>query len=334
MVAAVAQDTDAFALPFKFDRNRLAKDVEQLQNLVRLPQPGPYHKGEWAGVAIHAAGGVQTPDSGFPSIASYAFTPEACHAPYLKEILGSLPFVLQVVRVLWLPAGGKIGNHFDFDTNFQFGLVRLHIPMQTNPDVEFLIAGRRIDMNVGEFWYGDFSKPHEVINRGKQDRLHAVLDVEVNDALLGIMPADYIDTLSRLGPISKHRAPYRKSDDLATFECSFRIPGTIVPLLKKGKLVDMIKGATAVLRRDGNDLHLYFNGTPHCTLMRVTEKEFAVVGMPPGCFFRIERSGVAPIRVTLIVRGVQEDLVAARVGVVRGERIPEREIDFGPLLAA
>ncbi|NHZ36793.1 aspartyl/asparaginyl beta-hydroxylase domain-containing protein [Massilia rubra] len=333
MVAQLAQGIDAFALPIHFDRDRLASDARQLDTLARRPQPGPYHAGEWAGVAIHASGGVQTPNPGFPSLVSYAFTAEADSAPYLKEILESLRFVLQVVRVLWLPVGGKIRSHVDFDTNFQFGLVRLHIPMQTNPDVEFLIGGRRVTMNVGELWYGDFSKPHEVMNRGNQNRLHAVVDVEINDALLAMMPAEYIDMQSQFGPVSMHRPRYAKQDDLATFECRFHIPGSILPLLRHGKLADMIKGASAMLRREGGALCLYVDGGRHCRLIRVDESEFTIVGMPSGCFFRIERAAGVAHRVVLIVRGVQEDLVAARVGVMRGERIAQREIDLGPLMA-
>jgi len=138
-------------------------------------------------VAIRSAAGVQSTAPSFPSLEPYKFTAEADHAPYLKSILSSLPFPLEVVRVLWLPPGGVIGTHIDFHTNFQFGLIRLHIPLRTNPDI-VLISGRQYQMQVGELWYGDFSKPHQVTNRGSQVRLHAVVDVEINDQLLALMP--------------------------------------------------------------------------------------------------------------------------------------------------
>jgi hypothetical protein len=274
---------------------------------------------------------VQSSDPSFPNLEGYAFTAEAKRAPYLKEILLSLPFALQVVRVLWLPKGGVIAGHFDFDTNFQFGLVRLHIPMQSNPDVEFLISGRRVDMRVGELWYGDFSKPHQVTNRGTKARLHAVVDVEVDDALLALMPSLYLEAQAKIGPISRRRAPFPKTDDLDSFECRFNVPGTILPLLKMGKLAEMIKGATATVRRVGDSLRLYLGDAPHCALSRVSEDDCAIVGLPPGCFFRFRRSSYAPTALALIVRGVQEDLVAARVGVIRGERLAERRIDFNPV---
>lgn len=293
-----------------------------------MPQPGPYHNGEWTGVAIRSAGGVQTPAPGFPSLENYSFTAEAERAPYLGTILKSLPFVLQIVRVLWLPPGGVIESHFDFDTNFQFGMVRLHIPIQTNKEVEFLIAGQRVDMRVGELWYGDFSRPHQVANAGVEARLHAVLDVEVGDALLALMPPDYVAAQAKLGPVSKSRPELRLTDDLSAFECGFFIPGKVLPLLVMGRLVDLFRGAPARIRCRDGDLILALNDKPHCRLVRVGEEEFAIQGMPPGCFLRLRRAGNAVASATLVVRGVQEDLVAARVGVDRGERIGERQIDL------
>lgn len=319
---------DAFKLPFELDPARLAGDAARLRDLVRSPQPGPYHNGEWTGVAIHSAGGAQSAAPGFPSLESYGFTAEADDAPYLKGILKSLPFLLQVVRVLWLPPGGIIESHFDFDTNFQFGMVRLHIPLQTNDDVEFLIAGQKFDMRVGELWYGDFSRPHQVANKGSEARLHAVLDVEVGDELLALMPADYVAAQAKLGPISKSRPELRSADDLSLFECSIFVPGKVLPLLVMGRLVELFRGARAHISCRDGDLILALDEKPHCRLVRVGEEEFAIQGMPPGCFLRLRRAGDKVASAALVVRGVQEDLVAARVGVERGERIGERQIDL------
>jgi Aspartyl/Asparaginyl beta-hydroxylase len=319
---------DAFTLPFNFDPMRLAQDADQLEGLSRLRQPGPHHKGEWTGVAIHSAGGVQSTAPSFPSLEPYRFTPEADHAPYLKSVLSSLPFPLEVVRVLWLPPGGVIGTHIDFHTNFQFGLVRLHIPLKTNPDIEFLISGRRCEMQVGELWYGDFSKPHQVTNRGSQARLHAVVDIEINDELLALMPPEYVTEQAEAGPISKHRPELDMADDLSSFECRFFVPGTVLPLLVLGKLIELLSGASAKIGRADDKLVLLLNDKPHCKLIRVSEEQFVFLGLPPGCFLHLQRSNGSVTTAALVVRGVQEDLVSARAGVVRGNRIAERRIVF------
>jgi hypothetical protein len=38
-------------------------------------------------------------------------------------------------------------------------------------------------MAAGEIWYLDFNQPHSVVNRGKSERVHLVIDVCVNDWL-------------------------------------------------------------------------------------------------------------------------------------------------------
>lgn len=319
---------DAFRLPLVFDPVRLAQDVSRLEGLSRLPQPGPYHKGEWTGIALYSTGGVQSAAPAFPSLFPYQFTADAAHAPYLCEILSSFPFPLHVVRVLRLQAGGLIRAHFDFDTTFQFGLVRLHIPLQTNPDVEFLIAGRRYDMRVGELWYGDFSQLHEVANRGNAARLHAVVDAELNDELLRLLPDDYVEQQARLGPLSKHRPELNRTDELDSFECRFFVPGTVLPLLVLGSLSELVAGATASIRCAEKALVLLLNDKPYCRLIRVDETEFVFTGFPPGCFLRLHRSASVVTAATLVVRGVQQDLVSARVGIVRGKRVPERLIEL------
>jgi len=270
---------DAFPLPFNYDPIRLTHDANRLEDLARLPQPGPHHNGEWTGVAIHSAGGVQSTAPIFPSLVPYEFTQEAEEAPYLKSILLSLPFPLQVVRVLWLPPGGAIAPHVDFDTNFQFGLIRLHIPLKTNPDIEFLISGKQYDMRVGELWYGDFSKPHQVTNRGSQMRLHAVIDVEITDELLALMPPEYLAEQAKAGPFSKHLPALHATDDLWSFECRFFVPGTVLPLLVLGRLADMISGASAKVLLAGNELVLLLNEKPLQARSRL--RRAVLVSRPP-----------------------------------------------------
>jgi len=181
---------------------------------------------------------------------------------------------------------------------------------------------------VGELWYGDFSKPHEVANRGDEVRLHAVVDVEINDGLLALMPPEYVRQQAELGPVSRHRPGLNLADDLGSFECRFFVPGTVLPLLVLGKLMELMSGASATIRRADGELVLLLNNKPHCKLVRVSEEQFLFLGFPPGCFLDLHRSNGSVTMASLVVRGVQEDLVSARVGVVRGSRIPERRIVF------
>ena len=71
--------------------------------------------------------------------------------------------------------------------DFEDGEVRLHIPVITNPDLEFILAGNRVVMQEGECWYLNVNQPHSVNNRGTTDRIHLVVDCVVNDWLRSLM---------------------------------------------------------------------------------------------------------------------------------------------------
>jgi hypothetical protein len=82
-----------------------------------------------------------------------------------------------------LTPGSVIKEHRDYDLAMEEGAARLHIPVQTNPGVEFMLNGLPVAMAPGECWYLRLSDPHRVANRGETDRVHLVIDCRVNDWL-------------------------------------------------------------------------------------------------------------------------------------------------------
>ncbi len=66
---------------------------------------------------------------------------------------------------------------------FEKGEARLHFPIVTNPQVEFYVDGIRVDMQPGTCWYINANLIHQVINKGKTDRIHLVIDCVVNNWL-------------------------------------------------------------------------------------------------------------------------------------------------------
>jgi hypothetical protein len=73
-----------------------------------------------------------------------------------------------------------IKTHCDHDLDVEHGRVRLHVPIATNPDVDFRLNGERVTLGEGECWYLRLSDPHSVANAGDRDRIHLVIDAIVS----------------------------------------------------------------------------------------------------------------------------------------------------------
>lgn len=329
MVPGAVHDAVAVRLPRNYDVQLLQRDLAALQEVQRAAQPGPYHKGEWTGIALHSMGGKQ---SVFPSAAGtdqYQETEELKRAPYMREILQELRCPKEVVRILFLPPGGHIKDHFDFHTSFQFGLLRLHIPIVTHPEVAFVIDGQRMTWNAGELWYGDFSKIHSVKNDSQIVRVHMVIDVQINDFILGLFPADFI-ARRRAEGISITTDPLPASDaELRRFACGFRIPGELMPMFVIGKpLASLAKGAEAVIRLIDGKLTVLIDGDPAFRLERVSEDTFGISGLPPGMQLELKRENHVVRDVILHMKGLPKDLYSARLGILRGPLMAEQSVSL------
>jgi len=331
MASAVTTGTDpvALRLPRTYDVDLLLRDLRALQEVQRAAQPGPYHKGEWTGIALHSMGGKQ---SVFPSAAGadfYQETEELQRAPYFRQILRELDCPKEVVRILFLPPGGHIKDHFDFHTSFHFGLLRLHIPIVTHPDVIFIIDGQQIMMQPGELWYGDFSKTHSVKNDSSIVRVHMVIDVQINEFLLGLFPADFVERRRAEG-ISITTAPMPASEaELRRFTCDFRIPGEVMPMFVIGKpLASLAKGAQAAVRLIDGNLTVLLDNQPAFRLTRLSNENFGISGLPPGMTLELKRKNHVVSEVILHMKGLPKDLYSARLGILRGPMIAEQSISL------
>lgn len=87
------------------------------------------------------------------------------------------------MRLMRLCTGAEIAEHRDHGVGYDSNAVRLHIPIITNPQVEFIVAGSKVTMRPGEMWYINADLPHAVANRGDTDRIHLVIDGVLNDWL-------------------------------------------------------------------------------------------------------------------------------------------------------
>ena len=172
-------------LPWRFDAASLRADVEALAAEDWVPHFNTaYYEGDWSGAALRSVGGQAGrlyPDP--TASASFADTPLHARCPGARAALSQLRCPLLAVRFLRLGAGSRIKEHADLNLGFEDGEVRIHVPVTSGPDVEFLLDGRRVEMAEGEAWYLDLNLPHSVVNRGTSPRVHLVVDCVVDEWL-------------------------------------------------------------------------------------------------------------------------------------------------------
>lgn len=331
MNSIIVGDDVAVRLPRTFDPERLKRDLEAVRHIELAKQPGPYHNGEWKGIALHSQGGRQSAHPGYAGLEGYAPTEALDHTPYLREILDGLACPKRVVRLLTLPPDVEIEEHTDAWANFQCGTLRLHIPIVTHPDVVFVIDGERVTWKEGEFWWGDFSRPHWLRNESPITRVHMVIDVEINDFSLSLFPDDFVARRRSEGEgIATHREPIpTTAAELAPYVCDFQMPSEVMPLFGGGrKLTDLTGGARGSLRVEGERLIALLDDKPSFALQRVAEDTFAVVGQTSGVMVEFRRAAGRVSGVDLVLKGLPEDLYAAQLGYQQGPLIAKRRVPF------
>jgi hypothetical protein len=167
-------------LPFDFDPSALLHDLRTSEQSAWTAH---FHAedyfGSWTSIALRSASGVagdilSHPGSGYRDTALLAL------CPCFGQILHSFECELESVRLLNLAPGSVIKEHSDPNTAYRHGVFRIHVPLATSEDVHFLIGGQRLVMRAGECWYGDFSLPHSVENRGSAARVNLVIDGKRN----------------------------------------------------------------------------------------------------------------------------------------------------------
>ena len=180
----------SYKLPFDFDPESLKRDLDQVSahEWVAHFNKG-YFEGGWTGVALRSIDG-SVGKLYIPGDVTEPFvdSPLLDRCPNVRAALALLKCPLRSVRFLRLSPGSVIREHRDYDLGFERGQLRLHVPVTTNSDVLFFLDAYPIDMKAGECWYLDLSLPHWIENRGPTDRVHLVIDCELNDWLRDMLP--------------------------------------------------------------------------------------------------------------------------------------------------
>ncbi|MFD2165904.1 aspartyl/asparaginyl beta-hydroxylase domain-containing protein [Thalassotalea euphylliae] len=181
-------EADALKLPCKFNAIHLQQELLQLDDASWIDHFVRHnYEGSWNIITLRAPVGETHPiRQAFsdPSAAHFENTPILGNLPCFHQALQYFKCYLKSVRLMKLTPGSRIKEHSDYDLSIEDGTVRLHIPIFTNKQVMFYLNGNRKVMAEGECFYLNFTRPHHVLNKGETDRIHLVIDADVNDWLM------------------------------------------------------------------------------------------------------------------------------------------------------
>lgn len=178
---------ESLKLPLEFDAQALQGDLCEIPEDHWIPHFNTQdYEGAWSGVALRGPADAQHPIQSLvchPGITDWADTDIMELCPYLRHALSQFDCPLLSVRLLSLAPDAIIKEHIDDSLSAEDHDLRLHIPIQTNPDVKFMINGTRVPLATGETWYLNVNLPHSVANQGTEARVHLVFDCVVNEWL-------------------------------------------------------------------------------------------------------------------------------------------------------
>ena len=172
---------NALKLPFKFDAAIIKEEIAQFSksDYYDIYNSSVTLKTLWAKHLIEPFG---TPDT-IP-----VFKPNEAlkKCPYILSILETFKCDKETFRIHTLDPNANIKPHRDAGYSFEQGKTRIHIPIETNEEVQLLLNDTPVKMNPGETWYCNFSIKHEVQNNSSKPRTHLIMDCMVNDWLKDI----------------------------------------------------------------------------------------------------------------------------------------------------
>ncbi|HZC37645.1 MAG TPA: aspartyl/asparaginyl beta-hydroxylase domain-containing protein [Sphingomicrobium sp.] len=169
-------------LPLRFDADTLEREVRALPASAWVPHATGFPGNE--AVRLVTVMGQPTDEFEGPMRP----TEHLARCRYIIDVMAALGGVWGRSRLMGLGAGAEVPEHVDAHYHWRTHL-RIHIPVITNPQVEFTCGGETVHMAPGDCWLFDSFRWHEVHNRGEERRVHLVLDTVVTLPLWDLIDA-------------------------------------------------------------------------------------------------------------------------------------------------
>ena len=135
-------------LPWQFDAERLASEVEALSERYWLDHP--------SGLPGNSAVPLVSVDGAMNHAFDGAMKPTEAlmKSHYIHQAIASFGEVVARSRLMRLAPGAQVAEHVDFNYHW-VSRVRIHIPIITNPQVNFYCGDESVHMAQGESWLFD-----------------------------------------------------------------------------------------------------------------------------------------------------------------------------------
>jgi uncharacterized protein (TIGR03032 family) len=163
-------DQELVQLPFSFDADRLAGEVAQFSESDWRPHPQGFAGN--SALPLIAVNGDPANDEVKGAMRP---TPYLQRCPYLRQVLAAFDAVWGRTRLMRLDDNAESTAHCD--TNYYWTQhARVHVPIVTTANVQFLCGDASVNMQAGQAWIFDTWRRHNVINPDPTRRIHLVAD--------------------------------------------------------------------------------------------------------------------------------------------------------------
>lgn len=188
-------------LPLSFDADALAREVEAVGEAAWRPHPQGF-PGNSALTLISVDG-----DPGNDAVRGpMRPTPHLLACPYLMQVMHSMGAVWGRSRLMRLAGQAEVTPHVDINYYWREHM-RIHVPIVTQPTVQFHCGDATLNMAAGECWTFDTWRRHRVHNDDSRSRIHLVADTVGGPGFWDLMRGSRPHGASTPGWQPRHVAP-------------------------------------------------------------------------------------------------------------------------------
>src|SRR4051812_46447221 len=171
-------ETEFYKLPVTFDPERVYAELSSIEPYRWVPQGSP--RSLWLPLVSHH--GL---DTSHPSPPTWP-TGNLARCPYLRQVLAYFRSPLTDVRVRKVEPGTSCPAHYD-GHYAGFSRYRLHLPLDTDPRIQFRCNGKQVHMDRGEVWLFDRLSLYGITNPTDRPRVHITVETGGSSALWGLI---------------------------------------------------------------------------------------------------------------------------------------------------